>query len=544
MTTITHKTDVTFRAGEALINFGWPPPPEKDEVKKLGAKWNPTSKLWSLELTFEATVWLESHGIAVPEESDEPFDADSIEVPAPEGMIYRAFQKEGIAWALDHPSTLIADEMGLGKTIQALGVINADPKVHSALIVCPLSVALNWRDEISKWLVRDLSVGVATSKEFPDTDIVIAHWGIVAKHTDALRMREWDLIALDEAHYAKNPKAKRTKAIFGYRDDEPLRAAHQLALTGTPIPNRPVELYPLLKWLAPGKFGSWSQYVRKYCNGHQDRWGWDVSGSSNLDELQEHLRRLVMIRRLKQDVLTELPPKTRQVILLDPTTPELRAVLRTEAKVEKETKAKVAKAKKAVAIAKGKGAEAYNAAVKELRLAEGIEFSELSRVRHETALAKVPQVISHAQDILSNDGQKLVIFAHHRDVIEALREGLELGDDDAPGVGVVSIMGGDDPEERKLAIDSFQNDPEVRVFIGSIGAAKEGITLTAADISIFAELDWVPGNLSQAEDRIHRIGQQNSVLIQHLLVDGSIDAKMSHDVLAKQAVLDQALDGQ
>jgi SWI/SNF-related matrix-associated actin-dependent regulator 1 of chromatin subfamily A len=535
--------DVTFRGGEALISFsGWPPPPEKDEIKDMGARWNPTTKKWSIELTPAIESWLTSIGHRPP--LPEPFDPTSFNVPAPKGMTYRPFQKEGVAFALDRQSVLLADEMGLGKTIQAIGVINADPEVHSALIVCPLSVALNWRDELGKWLVRDLSVGVATSKDWPDTDIVIAHWGIVAKHTDALREHEWDLIALDEAHYAKNPKAKRTKAIFGYRDMAPLTASHKLALTGTPIPNRPVELFPLLKWLAPGKFGTWRRYVGKYCHAYQDQWGWHVDGASNLDELQEHLRRLVMIRRLKKDVLTELPPKTRQVILLDPNTPELRAVLRSEAKVEKETKAKIEKAKKAVAVAKGKGPEAYKAAVEALKLAKSIEFSELSKVRHDTALAKVPQVVAHAQDILRDSNQKLVIFAHHRDVIEEIRGGLELGNDDTPGVVVVSIMGGDDPEDRQLAVDLFQHDLEVRVFIGSIGAAKEGITLTAADISIFAELDWVPGNLSQAEDRIHRIGQQNSVLIQHLLVDGSIDAKMSHDVLAKQAVLDQALDGQ
>lgn len=535
------QPQVTFRNhnSEALIHFGWPPPPEKDEVKRLGAKWDPIGKVWVAELTFDMTSWLESHGVAIPEENDEPAN---IEIPAPEGLSYRPFQKEGITWAMGHPSTLIADEMGLGKTIQALGVINADPEVHSALIVCPLSVALNWRDEASKWLTRDLSVGVATAKDFPDTDIVIVHWGIVARHTDALRARKWGLIALDEAHYAKNPKSKRAKAIFGYRDDEPLRAKHQLALTGTPIPNRPVELYPLLKWLVPGRFGTWPQYVRQYCNGHQDRWGWDVSGSSNLGELQEKLRRYVMIRRLKKDVLTELPPKQRQLILLDPNTPELRAVLRSEAKIEKETQAKIAKAEKAVTVAKGKGPEAYKAAVKALQEARDFAFGELAKVRHETALAKVPQVITHAQDILDNDGQKLVIFAHHRDVIDALREGLEAGSDDTPGIKTVSIMGGDDPEERQSAIDAFQGDPEVLVFIGSIMAAKEGITLTAADIAIFAELDWVPGNLSQAEDRIHRIGQSNSVLIQHLLVDGSIDAKMSHEVLSKQTVLDRALD--
>ncbi len=842
---------ITFHGSKCHIVFGWPPPPEKDEVKQLGAKWNPRDKVWIAPITYELAEWLRQHGVEIPADvvvPDPPVpelpegesleeilaeswatDAD-IEIPAPNGADYRPFQKAGIAWALKRPGALIGDDMGLGKqqpvsepvltpegwrsigslsvgdrvvgsngqttkvlavypqqcrdvyrvefsdgsstrcgldhlwtvrkiqsedttyhtmttqdlidiglevgwalplvapvsfdpvtlpvdpyhlgvavsqsvganseasvvqakleglgigdalaqdrsipppylraspkdrlallqgildsegrptphggfeirltshalanevrelvqslggvaettydrkgrpawrinarlpanlcpfreadkrlawrtpthyppsryiarivldvpedsvcirveakdhlyvtrdyivthnTIQALGVVNADPDVGSALIVCPLSVALNWRNEAAKWLAREMSVGVATSKEFPDTDIVIVHWGILAKHTDALRMRDWDLIALDEAHYAKNPRAKRTQAIFGSRSgDKALTAKHKLALTGTPIPNRPIELYPLLKWLAPRQFDNWFNYASKYCAAYKTRYGWDVSGASNLDELQENLR-MIMIRRLKKDVLTELPPKTRQVILLDADTPELRAVLHSEAVAQKETEEAITKARIDVELAKAQGPEVYKAAVGALNSAQGLAFTEISRVRHKTALAKIPQVLSHVKDILDNEGQKVIVFAHHRDVIEQLRNGLEASDGDTPGVKTVSIMGGDSPEDRQKAIDSFQNDPATRVFLGSIGAAKEGITLTAADISIFAELDWVPGNLSQAEDRCYRIGQRNSVLVQHLLVDGSIDALMADTILAKQAVLDQALD--
>lgn len=557
------STTITFDDQQVNIAFGWPPPPEKDEIKKLGAKWNPTDKVWVADVSYEMAEWLKNHGVEIPpnivipgppipeipegqsleEILAESFATDSdIEIPAPEGMTYRAFQRAGIAWALKRPGALIGDDMGLGKTIQALGVINADPEIRSALIVCPLSVALNWRKEATKWLTRDMSVGVATGQNFPDTDVVIVHWAIVANHKEAIREREWGLVALDEAHYAKNPKAKRTQAIVGHgKDLKPLEARRKLSLTGTPIPNRPIEAYPVLKWLAPRQFDSWFDYATKYCNGYQTPYGWDVSGASNIDELNERLR-LIMIRRLKKEVLTELPPKTRQVILLDPNTPELKKVLHTEDVVVKKTEEAVMKARVDVELAKAEGPEEYEKAVKALHEAQELAFNELSRVRHETALAKLPQVLEHARDILNNEGQKLIIFAHHRDVINKLREGLEAGDDDTPGVKTVSIMGGDKPEDRQSAIDAFQNDPSTRVFLGSIMAAKEGITLTAADISIFAELDWVPGNLSQAEDRNYRIGQRNSVLIQHLLVDGSIDARMADTILAKQAILDKALD--
>ena len=558
------STTITFNDQEKVnISFDWPPPPEKDEIKKLGAKWDPTDKVWVADISYEMAEWLKGHGIEIPDNiaiPDPPipeipegqsleeilaesFATDSdIEIPAPEGMTYRAFQRAGIAWALKRPGALIGDDMGLGKTIQALGVINADPEIRSALIVCPLSVALNWRKEAASWLTREMSVGVATGKNFPDTDIVIVHWAIVANHQEAIRKREWGLVALDEAHYAKNPKAKRTQAIIGHgKDLKPLEARRKLSLTGTPIPNRPIEAYPVLRWLAPRQFDNWFEYATKYCNGFSTPYGWDVSGASNIDELNERLR-LIMIRRLKKDVLTELPPKTRQVILLDPNTPELRAVLHTEDMVVKKTEEAIMKARVDVELAKAEGPEEYEKAVRALRDTQDLAFNELSRVRHETALAKLPQVLDHARDILNNEGQKLIIFAHHRDVINKLREGLEDGDDDTPGIKTVSIMGGDKPEDRQSAIEAFQNDPSARVFLGSIMAAKEGITLTAADISIFAELDWVPGNLSQAEDRNYRIGQRNSVLIQHLVVDGSIDARMADTILAKQAMLDKVLD--
>jgi len=389
-------------------------------------------------------------------------------------------------------------------TIQALGVVNTDPSISSALVVCPLSVAYNWKAEAEKWLVRNLSVGVASSKAFPDADIVVTHWGIVAKQAQQLREREWDLVVLDEAHYAKNPKALRTQSLFGGRGKvvlRPLQATRKIALTGTPIPNRPIEVYPLLHWLDPNEYRGSSNFAQRYCNAHYNGFGWDVSGASNLDELQERLRSSVMIRRLKNDVLTELPPKIRQVIALMPDSPVLHKVLEQEREATAATVAVVEKAQAAAELAKAEDEETYKAAVKALHEAQALAFTEMSRARHRTAVAKVPRVLDHVKDILSNEDQKVILFAHHRDVINSLREGLETDSGEWRGVETVSIMGGDAPEDRQESVTRFQEDPNVRVFLGSIGAAREGITLTRANVVVFAEIDWVPGNLNQAEDR-------------------------------------------
>jgi SWI/SNF-related matrix-associated actin-dependent regulator 1 of chromatin subfamily A len=470
----------------------------------------------------------------------------AVEIPHPAGRAYMPFQRAGIAYALSRPATLIGDEMGLGKTIQALGVINADPAIERVLVVCPLSVALNWEREAATWLARPLSVGVATGKQWPDTQIVVAHWGLVAKHAAALRAQPWDLIVLDEAHYAKNPKAARTKAVFGDRQAglAPLQAARKLALTGTPIPNRPVEAWPVVHWLAPAEFRSWREYVGRYCGATEGRWGWDANGATHLDELQERLRSTVMVRRRKADVLQDLPAKARQVVVVPADTPELRRALSAERATEARHAEALARAQAAVELAKAAAdAEAYRAAVEALRTTGATAFTEVSTARHDTARAKLPQVIAHVRDVLE-EGGKVVVFGHHRDVLGEIQTALESGDREHEGVKTAPLWGGMDAEARQAAVDQFQVDPAIRVFLGSIGAAREGITLTAASTAVFAELDWVPGNLSQAEDRIHRIGQRDACLVQHVLLDGSLDAKMAQTILEKQGVLDAALDVQ
>lgn len=461
----------------------------------------------------------------------------AVVIPAPEGMAYLPYQRAGIAYALAHPRCMLGDEMGLGKTIQAIGVINADSTMQNILIICPASLKLNWARECRKWLTRDLSIGLATGSEWPQTNIIIINYDILKNRIATIRGREWDMLVLDEFHYLKNPKSQRSIAVLGKWDKDPTKAIPSIkarrvaALSGTPVVNRPIELQPVAGYLAPREFGNFWAFAKRYADAHQNGYGWDLTGASHLDELQERLRACIMVRRLKKDVLPELPSKRRQVI-------EIAAngaakLVAQEAAAWAPREEALAHLYAAVALADASDdAAAYAAAVEALSAGARVAFEEISKIRHETAMAKLPYILEHIQGVLEG-GSKVVVFAHHHDIIDAIAA-------ECPNAAVVD--GRTPLAARDAAVQRFQNDPSCPLFVGSIGAAGAGITLTAAHHVVFAELDWVPGRVSQAEDRCHRIGQHDAVLVQHLVLENSIDCRMAHILVEKQHVLDAALD--
>lgn len=491
-------------------------------------------------------------------------DAD-IEIPVPQGInpstgepfAYLPYQKAGIFYASQRENILISDEMGLGKSIQTVGVANLDNTVHRVLIVCPSSIKLNWKKEWLRWDVKHLSVGVvaAGKKTFPESDVVIINYDLLGKFQLELRAVEWDLLAIDECHYLKEGKTGRTQEVYGRKKTRkskrtrtvktekeitksdgtteiqiekklekyeievaplaPLKARRRVFLTGTPIVNRPKEMWPLVQSLDPnGLGGNWKRYAERYCNGQSTRFGYDWAGSSNLPELQSRLRSRFMIRRLKRDVLKELPPKRRQVVALEANSEALLKIIEKEKRTY----------------------EQYEEALKSGEFSfETPAFSEISRVRKETAVAKVPYVVDYLKGMLEDGDQKIVVMAHHYEVVDAIIDALRT-------FGVVSIDGRTKNQDRQAAVDAFQSDSKVRVFVGTIKAAGVGLTLTASSTVVFAELDWVPGNVTQAEDRTHRIGQRNHVMIYHLVLENSLDERMVEIIIEKQKVMDKALD--
>lgn len=521
---------------------------QREIPKEAGFRWDREKKCWytqdpgvAAKLTGDpealaAKITEREQVKAAAIASSRAADAD-VEIPVPEGLSYLPYQRAGIAYSLAHESVLIGDDMGLGKTIQAIGISNADPSIRRVLIVCPASLKLNWMREWQKWSVREMSIGIA-GKQWPTHDICIINYDILKKHIESIRRVAWDLLICDESHYLKNPKAQRTQFVVGKerRKDDPgfagIQSRRRVCLSGTPIPNRPVEGWSVFHFLDPKTFDSFFPFVKRYCGAYQGSHGWDFSGASHLDELQDKLRSSIMIRRKKADVLTELPAKRRQVVELEMSS-EMADAVDAETRSWAQFEDEVQSARVAVELAKAEGDETYQDAVQRLRSLTQAAFTEMSKLRHDTAVRKVPLVIDDLRDMI-DQRIKVVAFAHHKDVIGAILEAF-------PGISV-SITGDTEMHARQRAVDRFQTDPECLLFVGNIQAAGVGITLTAASNVVFAELDWVPGNITQAEDRCHRIGQRDTVFVRHLVLDGSLDAKMAKTLVSKQEIIDQALD--
>ena len=536
---------------------------EKDVVKKAGAWWHPgkpcerqrtclacragIGKSWwtkdpkvAAALSAESPAHVREIIQAILEKKAQSVaasvatDAD-IEIPIPPGLALLPFQKAGVAYARHRTGTLIGDEMGLGKTVQAIALTNLWEDVHRALVVCPAFLRINWEREFRRWSTRDLSIGIVDRMVWPslrpDADLttVIINYDIIGRHDLS---GTWDLVIMDEAHYIKNPDAQRTKTALG------INAKRRLYLTGTPILNRPRELWTLVNSLSPKSFPSKKGFLFRYC-GPEQVWVpgrgmiTKFDGASHLDELQEKLREHVMVRRLKKDVLAELPAKRRSIVPLTPN--GAGELVEREAEIWEQKQDALDEIKARIASARAEHDEdLYRIAVADLRAAEEIAFEEMATIRHEIALEKVPQVIDYANEMLQ-DVDKLVVFCHHKDVAAALAGGLV-------AYSPVLSTGDMTAAERQESVDLFQENPGTRVFIGTIMSSGVGITLTSASNVIFSELSFRPADITQAEDRLHRIGQHDSVNVYHLVFDESLDAKMAKMIIEKQEIAKKALD--
>lgn len=482
-------------------------------------------------------------------------DAD-IDIPAPKGLAYLPYQRGGIAYALKRKSTLIGDDMGLGKTIQALGVVNADKSLINVLVICPASLKINWMREAEKWLVTPRKAQVlkkSNDKVDPEAQLVIVNYELLKNDVQKrLLERTWDCIISDESHLLKNAKAQRTRAVFGAKKTKALPAkpglvsqltpnGKLLLLTGTPIMNRPMEMFSLLNALDPTTWPNAFSFGRRYCNGQQKhigggRYVWDFGGASHLEELQQRLRANLLVRRMKSEVLKELPPKRRQVLPVDANGGSKWVERENLAWEEYQSMMDGLQAAKDLAEVSAKEEkEKYAAQVAKLQGALAPMFGEMALVRKEVALSKVPKVVEIVENALEGS-EKVILFAHHHEVLDALYEAFK---DKA-----AALDGRTSQAARQAAVDTFQDNPACRVFVGGIKAAGVGLTLTAANTVVFAELDWVPGNVTQAEDRAHRIGQHKSVNIIHVVVDGSLDSRLARALVAKQEVADNALDNE
>lgn len=379
----------------------------------------------------------------------------SAKFKCPEGLAYRPYQNVAIEYLLNVDNALLADAMRAGKTISTLGYIN-NSSFNDIIIVSPKSVKLGWFSECKKWLMKDYHIQVVNSKtEVKPANIHIVNYDIIHTKVDLLT-KNYDLVVLDEVHLAKNADRRRSKYVYG------LKAKHKLGLSGTPLMNKPKDFLTVLQWIDP----MWDRFKVK-----DNKFIADSGLVLTLDYVQKLARSSCMIRRESTVMETE-PIEFRIVNLLpdDDVKPLIKAQLNT--------------------------------------------LQDYGKVQKLLGLSKIRSVLNHI-DVYTTDGEKMVVFAYHKDVIRRLHASL--------GSKAEVIFGESSEQERKVALDRFNNDSRCQVLIGSIPAMSMGLNLSVANHIVFAELDWTPGLMDQAAERCTDKNQNKQVLVEYLVYEDSLD---------------------
>jgi SWI/SNF-related matrix-associated actin-dependent regulator of chromatin subfamily A-like protein 1 len=490
------------------------------KVRSLpGRKYHPAERCWSAPYYSDTIQMLKGWGFIF----DKPlrrflerkeFKASKIAqegVPGLRGVL-RPFQTLGVLrYDKNNGKILNADEMGLGKTIQTLAWLQLHPENRPVIIVVQASLKLNWAKEALTWMSKPkIEILVGNTPWKVKGEIIIINYDILPAWVKELRKIKAKVIVFDEAQYIKNNKAKRTKAS---KQLVKSGIPHVIGLTGTPIENRPIEIYNIVYMINKTLFPNYLYFTEKYCDRKNNGFGWDVSGHSNEMELHDLLVNSIMLRRLKADVLPELPPKVRSFVPLQLcNNEEYRAAEDDLLAFIRQTKGKEA--------------------AERMSLAEALVKWEVLKQLHAKGI--LPSAIEWIHDFLSSD-QKLVIFATHHFVIDTLMK--EFGKIAVKIDGTVSLP------DRQRAIEEFQHNNRIKLFVGQIKASGVGITLTAASNVVFLELPWTPGELAQAIARLDRIGQLNSVNIYFLLAVNSIMEEVAQMLDEKQQIVTAVTDG-
>jgi SWI/SNF-related matrix-associated actin-dependent regulator 1 of chromatin subfamily A len=433
------------------------------------------------------------------------------------------YQREGIEAAVARNGRLLfADDMGLGKSLQSIAAMayyaTSDSK---QLIVCPSYLRYNWRREITTWTGasdEDVCVVMKTKQPIPESarTVVISYDLAVRKLAD-LQRRRWTTVILDESHYIKNRKAKRTKALTSILKKVP----HLMLLTGTPALSRPEELYAQLHVLFPKVFPSFNSFAFRYCAFKKTMWGWDSSGSSNADELNVVLRD-IMVRRLKKNVLKQLPSKMRE---------ELTVVLRP--KELKEMKPLFDHLQEL-----NEDLRRVSEPTDEDRSKIFERSSLVSELFRKTCAAKIPAVCEYVEQLVESTTHQTILFAHHHIMLDALEEVCQKKD-----VAYVRIDGKTPQAQRQDLVDQFRGDPSIRVAILGLHACSTGLNFTPIRYMVFCETSWNPASLLQAEDRIHRIGASGeSVFYTYICAKDTLDERVYTKLARKHALMDRIID--
>ena len=407
----------------------------------------------------------------------------------------RPYQSAAVGYKQGRRAVYIGDEMGLRKTISALAIVHHE-NGYPACVFSPAVVATNWRAEAKAWLGDGIRVQLLTSAKTevdPGADIVIASYG--SAHNTSVQTSTFATVICDEAHFVKNSQSKRAQAVSAVA----AKAESLIMLSGTPLTNKPRDLYAQLELMGLAgygkEFGGFKQFATRYCGGEETKYGFKADGATNMSELAERMRATCYIRRVKEQVLTELPDLQRQTISVD-----IAAEFKRELSAIK------------------------NSIIKEQ---PGAVLSALTKSMAVLGRAKV----SAALDFIEDCDDKLIVFSSHVDVQRALLDGLHEKE-----IGHVHILGDDSMSARDVAVTAFQSDASVRVVVCSTLAASVGITLTAASTVLFVEQDFTAAVLDQAEARAHRMGQKNAVNAVYLVARHEIDEELAGLIAHKRRV--------
>lgn len=396
---------------------------------------------------------------------------------------------------------ILADDMGLGKTTSTI-IAALETGVKKILIICPASLKINWLREIENY--TDRSVYIAEGKNFSqEHDFVIVNYDILKnfydlkdKEKSEIYKSNFGIIIIDEAHYLQNGQAQRTKLVNSF-----VKSVDKLwLLTGTPMTSRPMNYFNLLELIESPVAANWMAYVIRYCNGYQftvgNRKVWNVMGASNLEELRDRTSRQVL-RRLKTDVL-DLPDK-----IITP------VYLRLKSKEYEELM--------------GEYFQWYEKNPDESSSLT-VQFTKLTKVRKVIAQEKINSTIELVENILEQD-KKVIVFTNFTDSLNKIYEHF--------GKQAVYLDGSCSPAKRQHAVDEFQNNEKIKVFVGNLKAAGVGITLTAAEAVIMNDLSFVPSDHAQAEDRSYRYGQKSNVSVYYPIFENTIEGVI-YDILNKK----------
>jgi SWI/SNF-related matrix-associated actin-dependent regulator 1 of chromatin subfamily A len=400
---------------------------------------------------------------------------------------------------------ILADDMGLGKTTSTI-IAALETGAKKILIICPASLKINWSREIQNY--TDRSIFIAEGKNYSlEHDFVIMNYDIVKNFYDPkekgnslIDKSNFDLIILDEAHYLQNPQAKRTKLINSFAK----KIKILWLLTGTPLTSRPINYYNILNLIDSPVAQNWMAYVVRYCNGYQFKVGgnrriWNTSGASNLEELRNRTSHQIL-RRLKEDVL-DLPDK-----IITPVYLRLRSRLYEELM--------------------GDYYDWYRTKQEESSSLT-LQFSKLTKVRQIIAEEKIESTIELAENIIEQ-GKKVIIFTNFTDTLKKLVQHF--------GKQCVSLDGSTSKPARQKAVDDFQENDKIKVFVGNLKAAGVGLTLTAAEAVIMNDLSFVPAEHAQGEDRAFRYGQKKNVSVYYPIFENTIEGVI-YDILSKKKII-------